>query len=229
MKKASESGIDYSTEGCKLTYRELIFEITRKCNMKCKHCMRGKAENHTISKEVINQTLEGVECVQSILLTGGEPFLEPEIIDFLFSEIIRREIPVANINVVTNGSILDERIALSFNKITEYIAETDYGKKIEKKQARQLGKIMVSCDKFHSQVDIVETMRFYRKHLNKHTIIVREPAKPDEDILMLGNAVDNKELFNKIRWKVAPYRAELSKDFIETSIQIGWEDRKSVV
>ena len=30
-------------------------ELTRRCNMACKHCLRGDAQNLTISKEIIDK------------------------------------------------------------------------------------------------------------------------------------------------------------------------------
>ena len=60
----------------KLSYKELAIEVTRRCNMQCSHCMRGHAENHTISKEVVDRLLDEVSVVGRLLLTGGEPFLE---------------------------------------------------------------------------------------------------------------------------------------------------------
>ncbi len=73
----------------KLSYKELAIEVTRRCNMQCSHCMRGHAENHTISKEVVDRLLDEVSVVGRLLLTGGEPFLEPEMMDYIFDAIIK--------------------------------------------------------------------------------------------------------------------------------------------
>ena len=32
----------------------LTFEVTRRCNLVCKHCMRGKAQNIDLSKEMVD-------------------------------------------------------------------------------------------------------------------------------------------------------------------------------
>ena len=56
--------------------------------------MRGDAQDLTISKEVIDKCLDNVAWVYSVILTGGEPFLEPDIIDYLFDGIIRRKIKI---------------------------------------------------------------------------------------------------------------------------------------
>lgn len=59
--------------------------------MACTHCMRGDAQDLAISKEVIDKCLDSIAGVYDLILTGGEPFLEPDIIDYLFDEIIRRK------------------------------------------------------------------------------------------------------------------------------------------
>lgn len=198
--------------------------------------MRGEAQNHTISKEVIDKTLDEVSIIGNMLLTGGEPFLEPEIIDYICDGIIKRKIPIMNIHVVTNGTIKNKSIAESFNKLTNYIAEyCAKDKEWDKKQLRTLGKITVSCDKYHSEVDIMETLDFYRRYLNKHTIIIREtPPKKDEieKILYLGNATKNSLKPNqKYRYAITPYRVsflidkESGRFAIDTMIQIGWDGK----
>lgn len=31
----------------------LIFEVTRKCNLHCEHCLQGNAQNLDLSKEIV--------------------------------------------------------------------------------------------------------------------------------------------------------------------------------
>ncbi len=51
----------------------LVLEITRKCNAKCIHCLRGNAQNLTMSQEVIDAVFSKIDRVSSLTLTGGEP------------------------------------------------------------------------------------------------------------------------------------------------------------
>lgn len=67
----------------KLSFNSIVFEITRKCNLKCEHCVKGAAQNITITKSIINKVLDSVGFCKSIYLTGGEPFLEIDIIEYL--------------------------------------------------------------------------------------------------------------------------------------------------
>jgi MoaA/NifB/PqqE/SkfB family radical SAM enzyme len=36
----------------------MIFEVTRRCNMRCRHCLRGKAEDLSMSKQTIQNALK---------------------------------------------------------------------------------------------------------------------------------------------------------------------------
>ena len=82
---------DIEKDITKLPFRSMALEITRKCNMKCPHCMRGKPQNQVLNKKVIDKFLDEIGTVQNLLLTGGEPFLEPEIIEYLVDGIIKRK------------------------------------------------------------------------------------------------------------------------------------------
>lgn len=214
----------------KLYYSDLMFEVTRKCNMNCPHCMRGEPQNVSITKKVVDATLDEIGALNRLFLTGGEPFLEPEMIDYIVDGVIKRKIPVFQFGVTTNGIIKNPQIANSINKITQYIAD-NCADNMDKKQLRMIGKITVSCDDYHDPVDIVDTMKFYRKYLNNHSVIVREkPYKEDEIeyILFMGRAKNLILKPNKrFRYKVAPFRLSFLRNAkgedvgIETTIQIG--------
>ena len=71
---------DY-TVPVKMNIKHLMIEMTRECNLKSEHCMRGDAQNITITPEIIDKTLDNIETIFSLTLTGGEPFLHPDMIE----------------------------------------------------------------------------------------------------------------------------------------------------
>ena len=87
----------------KMELFNLIFEVTRRCNLCCEHCLRGEAQNMDMTKETVDKVLDRVESISSLTLSGGEPTLNIPIIRYIFSEIRRREIPLGSFYVVTNG------------------------------------------------------------------------------------------------------------------------------
>lgn len=209
----------------KLPYAKIGIEITRKCNLKCRHCMRGEAENHTISKIVIDKFLDEILLMDKMILTGGEPFLEPEAIKYLFDRIIHKRIPILSFSCVTNGTIKDKSIAESWNNLSEYIYN-NFGGSLNKKSARMIGQIVVSRDDYHDN-DPMDTVKFYRKYLNDHCITRAEKPKKDEKIYMLGRALSDERLVKSknVRYRVCPYRLEMGNDRILTCIMVGYDGK----
>ena len=46
----------------KIAIDHLLVEITRKCQLRCAHCLRGDAQNINMSHKIIDKLLESV-CV----------------------------------------------------------------------------------------------------------------------------------------------------------------------
>lgn len=105
----------------KMKLHHLTVEITRQCNLHCAHCVRGDAQDVTITPEIIDKLLDQIDAVISLDLTGGEPFLHPEMVEYLFDGIIKRDISILTVGTVTNGTICDKRCADAFSKMAEYI------------------------------------------------------------------------------------------------------------
>lgn len=53
--------------------------ITRNCNISCKHCLRGDAENESISDEVLKVIFKPGTVIQHLQLNGGEVFSRPDV------------------------------------------------------------------------------------------------------------------------------------------------------
>ena len=49
-------------------------EITRKCQIKCKHCCRGDAQNVDMSEEIMEKFISQCDSINYLTFTGGEPF-----------------------------------------------------------------------------------------------------------------------------------------------------------
>lgn len=111
----------------KLKYNDFIFEVTRKCNLKCTHCFRGEEQNISMSTDIIDRVIPQISVAMRINLTGGEPMLVPEIIEYLVDSIIEHNVYITGIGMVCNGTIMDDRAIRSikaFNKLGDYIYNT---------------------------------------------------------------------------------------------------------
>lgn len=123
----------------------MVFEVTRKCNMACEHCLRGCAENLDITEEIIKKALSEVTHISSLTITGGEPTLNIKAIEFLFNHIHAQDIELNSFWLATNAKVYSERLVSLL--IDEYAICTEYDDEF-------YGGLAVSHDDgFHEEVD----------------------------------------------------------------------------
>lgn len=81
----------------------LAIEVTRRCNIKCSHCIRGDSQNKDISLEYIDILLNQVESIGHFCPTGGEPSLNVPAIKYFLDGCKKRNIPINTFYIATNG------------------------------------------------------------------------------------------------------------------------------
>lgn len=169
--------------GTRFYFDEIMFEITRKCNLKCAHCLRGEMQPVSMPTEVIDKMLEVSSGIEGIFLTGGEPFLEPSIIEYLVDKIIELDFDTKHLSVITNGTILNDngiRCAKAFDKFAKW--------RISKGEEQDwYALIAVSNDDFHG-ADVDKAVEFYKKHTENVWVVDKGY---DEDVSPYGRAVEN--------------------------------------
>ena len=87
-------------------FRALGFEITRKCNKKCPICLRGEAQDCTITQGIIDKVFEEVEDCKYISILGGESLLELDMLEYLIDKIVSSNWNIEFFNLTTNGQLL---------------------------------------------------------------------------------------------------------------------------
>ena len=95
---------NFAVEGHALSFRRMMFEITRRCNLRCAHCFRSEPQNIDISEEIIDKTLDQISSCFSFDVTGGEPFLVPDKLEYLVDGIIKRKMRFTSFSLVVNGT-----------------------------------------------------------------------------------------------------------------------------
>jgi MoaA/NifB/PqqE/SkfB family radical SAM enzyme len=110
------------------------WHITEKCNLRCSHCYQ---ETYNVQPEcslaqlkgiadLIDLTLNKWQRRGRIALTGGEPFLRKEL--FPLMEYLERKENAWKVGVLTNGTLIDEKIAdklKAFQKLYYIQIETE--------------------------------------------------------------------------------------------------------
>lgn len=89
---------------------ELDLEVTRNCTLACEHCLRGEALNVNMSLETLENLFSSVNGIGTLLLTGGEPLIAVQALERMIEIIKARDIKIGKILLITNGTILSERV-----------------------------------------------------------------------------------------------------------------------
>jgi AdoMet-dependent heme synthase len=139
----------------KLTHLDnLWFQVSgTRCNIACAHCFNNSGPNVRtfgfLSVEKVRRELEaGVKAgVKEVFLTGGEPFLHPQL-----PEMLEMSLGIAPTTVLTNGMLINDRTADRLGKI--------------ERAARYSLEIRVSLDGYSEEMnDAIRGMGVFRQAL----------------------------------------------------------------
>lgn len=96
---------------------QLIYFVTRRCNLRCSHCFLWQELNQPsdeLSVEEVSQIARSIPALLSLSLTGGEPFLRPDLPQL--AKAFCQRTKVMYLTLFSNG-LLPERIAAMVEEI----------------------------------------------------------------------------------------------------------------
>ena len=128
---------------------QLILEVTRKCNLQCRHCLRGCAQNLFMSREVLVNALVGHDGISSLTLTGGEPSLAVPVIESIVELIQWRDVHFDWFYIVTNGK--------TRNGWRKFLADLDRLQELASEPSECC--LTLSQDQFHRELHDVKACR----------------------------------------------------------------------
>lgn len=141
----------------KYIFSGLEIELTRRCNMACEHCLRGEAQNLTISEKIIDKIFADTENCLQLYIAGGEPLLEPDRLKYLLDKVSKNW-DVLRLEVTTNGSVLDASIVDAL----ESFCRSPLSPKLEEQGFKRKAQLTVSHDEFHVAGECQKALEFYR-------------------------------------------------------------------
>lgn len=149
-----------------MNINELVIEITRRCNVKCRHCLRGPAQAVDISEKTIDKLLEGVDYISTITFSGGEPSLAVDKIKYTLKVLKARKISIGSFFVITNGK--KASLPLAFALLEFYAYSDPYERK-------EMSGLEISGDQYHTEVidstkearNLYETLSFFHSEARK--------------------------------------------------------------
>jgi len=189
MKKyLSEKKIEYELANLK----NIVFEVTDSCNLKCKYCAYGKfylnydkRENKNLSFEkaviLINylipfwQSEMNISSTKNIIIGfyGGEPLLNMpfiyKIIDFV--ENLKISNIIFSFNMTTNGILLDKYIEYLVEKKFQLMISLDGNKKNNSYRLNKSGKS--SFEQILKNIDMIQSTypEYFKNNINFNAVL----------------------------------------------------------
>ncbi len=101
--------------------QEIWLSVTGKCNLQCITCFKDKIYGNEMSTKKLLRTIDEIEelGIGYIVVSGGEPFMRPDILDVL-EYISQKNISIL---IITNGTLIDEEIAKRLGEIRPKIVQ----------------------------------------------------------------------------------------------------------
>ena len=158
----------------KVDFRYIELKVTRRCNMNCLHCYCGEPQDINMTPDIIDSFLQQVNSIDKLRITGGEPFLNLDILKYLYDQLVKRNMIIGSIGIISNGKIYNQEIVellekyfnLSLNKDKCYLA--------------------ITTDKYHEKSKMIDNnIEEYMKTL-KFEVFKNTPA--DDGIQFTGRA-----------------------------------------
>ena len=118
--------------------QNLALIVTNKCNLNCKHCLRGDKNNKCMSDNIIESTLDQISSIGNLAINGGEPTLVIDRLEKIISYIIEKHISLDEFTITINGTIYSKQLLKLLDEINIYIGSNDINTLLS-----------ISLDKYH--------------------------------------------------------------------------------
>lgn len=146
----------------------LVLEVTRRCNMQCMHCLRGHSQNVDMTRDMIDKIFEDIESVYNIVFTGGEPFLNIDIIKYALDVVNKKEIQIHSFFLATNGKVFNDENIIVLNNWMEYVCLCNYKVKtllphdsiLDNDELFGYGGVAVSRDEYHEPIPYKNYLKY---------------------------------------------------------------------
>lgn len=185
----------------KIAATTLIMEVTRRCNMVCAHCLRGNAENMDMTETIVDRTLESISEIQSLVFSGGEPFMNHRIMQYMLQKVKEMNVPVYSVYVVTNGKeVKDEYLKLMDDWVLyvlsccyatdEWIDESVHMPESseELQESTNYSGVSISRDRYHESIP---TENYLKWRLRSYYSTSKENGDTQYSLINEGRAKDN--------------------------------------
>jgi len=148
----------------RLYKRQLVIELTMVCGAHCRYCLRQNYNIKQFTKGDIEKVVDYCskeEFLKEVLITGGDPFMVPQLLMNLISDIVKR---APNIKIIRIGSRLpiqdpdrfDEELYSFFNSYREAVMfeiglQVNHKVELHAKSINIIGRLLKNGVRIYSQ------------------------------------------------------------------------------
>lgn len=176
------------------------WHITNKCNLRCKHCYQSDYSNEAESSfeelkfiaDKINDTLITWRKDGRIAITGGEPFVREDLINFL--KYLDHLPAIKKISILTNGTLLENYIeSLKTIKKLTFIQMSLEGEKERNDEIRGKNVFdkVISCTKllYNNNIPVRWMVTLHKMNVAEVPYIIDLAIKNNVDTLVFERLV----------------------------------------
>lgn len=185
-----------------LVIDELIIEVTRVCQMDCIHCLRGPSRltDNTMEFQTIKPLLDQIKQIGTLTFSGGEPSLNPLLIQHIVDYIIQKNIQVDDFFIATNGLVYNPDFVKALNQLYDYCNEynnlTDPNRLLwPEEKSPELDheihgcSLTISRDEYHDPIPVLNYIKYMSlPYFTKDKEIAKRNFGNNQRIIRRGNA-----------------------------------------
>ncbi len=137
-----------------IAVQNLALELTRKCNLNCGHCVRGRCQNVEMPDEIIDKVFSEVDKVGGLSFIGGETSLCADKLNKVYESLKAHKTEVDGITIFTNAVDISPECIQALKNLESLAMVNDKGVRgLIKSGVYKDGdfplQVIVSLDKFH--------------------------------------------------------------------------------
>jgi hypothetical protein len=159
-------------KAARLSIYDAIIEVTRRCNMKCAHCLRGKAMSLDIFPKDIDELMKRIRHISNLTFTGGEPSLNTAAIRYALEAAKRQGVDVSSFYIVTNGKKITPEFVLSTLEWYDYCDD------------KEMCAVEMSRDAYHERIalpTLLDGLKYFRERDQWDGNLSRQGRSKSED------------------------------------------------
>lgn len=132
----------------KISIYNLVIEATRRCNIQCNHCLRGRAQNKNIKKQYVDSLFSKIDYVSILTISGGEPSIAVDSINKIIDSAIENNVEIGSFYIATNGKKITYPFVKAVERLHSFCSDND------------ISGVDISNDIYHDEIEDTDAFNY---------------------------------------------------------------------